>query len=263
MRGIALAGLCTWGWACNGSPGAAVPAAQQAPPGSEQGTSPSGAAKRYKAMTDPEFKDARKRMVATQIMARGVTDARVLDAMGAVPRHMFVSDGLKAEAYDDTPLPIEADQTISQPYIVALMTELAELSPGDRVLEVGTGCGYQAAVLAELGAEVYSIEIVETLARTARARIAKLGYRVEVRHGDGYSGWPEHAPFDAIIVTAAPPQIPEPLREQLKVGGRLVVPVGRGFQDLVVVTRTPDGYERTEIAGVRFVPMTGRAQQSP
>lgn len=261
---IIAAGLCAWACSCNGSPATNTPAVQQArrqEPTPAPGTTRLGTTMLQQAMTDPEYTDARKRMVAGQIEARGVTDTRVLEAMGAVPRHVFVREGLRSEAYDDTPLPIEADQTISQPYIVALMTELAMLAPGERVLEVGTGCGYQAAVLAELGAEVFSIEIVEELATSARKRLAELGYKVEVRHGDGYGGWPDHAPFDAIVVTAAPPQIPMPLQEQLKVGGRLVVPVGRGFQDLVVVTRTADGFERRTVTGVRFVPMTGRAQE--
>jgi protein-L-isoaspartate(D-aspartate) O-methyltransferase len=199
-------------------------------------------------------------MVQEQIEARGVRDARTLEAMRAVPRHAFVPEDQREYAYEDRPLPIEAEQTISQPYIVALMTELADVQPGERVLEVGTGSGYQAAVLAQLGAEVYSIEIVEELARTARARLAAAGYRVEVRHGDGYAGWPEHAPFDAIVVTAAPPRIPPPLEAQLREGGKLVVPVGDQFQELMVVERTATGFERRSHLPVRFVPMTGRAQ---
>ena len=213
-----------------------------------------------RARDDVPLRDARARMVQEQIAARGVTDERVLDAMRQVPRHEFVLPAHRERAYDDTPLPIEAEQTISQPYIVALMSELADIQPGDRVLEVGTGSGYQAAVLAQLGAEVLSIEIVEELARTAKARLQRLGYTVKVRHGDGYAGWPEHAPFDAILVTAAPPSIPPPLEAQLAVGGKLVVPVGEDYQQLVVVERTASGYERRSVAPVRFVPMTGRAQ---
>ena len=211
---------------------------------------------------EPRWGRLRERMVLEQIASRGIRDARVLAAMRSVPRHEFVPRAYRDEAYDDHPLPIEAEQTISQPYIVALMSELAGVSPGERVLEVGTGSGYQAAVLAAMGAEVYSIEIVEELARTAATRLKRLGYaRVEVRYGDGYAGWPEHAPFDAIVVTAAPPKIPEPLKQQLAVGGRLVVPVGDAYQELVVVTRTASGLEERKSIPVRFVPMTGKAQR--
>jgi protein-L-isoaspartate(D-aspartate) O-methyltransferase len=213
-----------------------------------------------RARDDVALRNARARMVQQQIAARGVTDGRVLNAMRQVPRHEFVLPAYRERAYDDTPLPIEADQTISQPYIVALMTELADIQTGERVLEIGTGSGYQAAVLAQLGAEVFSIEILEKLARTAHARLRRLGVAVKVRHGDGYAGWPEHAPFHAILVTAAPPSIPQPLEAQLAVGGKLVVPVGEDYQQLVVVERTADGYERHSVAPVRFVPMTGRAQ---
>jgi protein-L-isoaspartate(D-aspartate) O-methyltransferase len=206
---------------------------------------------------------ARARMVEEQIESRGVRDARVLAAMRAVPRHEFVPEHLRERAHDDRPLRIEAGQTISQPYIVALMTELAQVKPGARVLEVGTGSGYQAAVLAELGAEVYSIEIVRELAETARERLSRLGYRVHLRHGDGYAGWPEHAPFDAIVVTAAPPSIPPPLEAQLTPSGRLVVPVGEGYQKLTVVQRTEQGFSRRSVLPVRFVPMTGKAQDGP
>ena len=202
-------------------------------------------------------------MVSRQIASRGVKDARVLEAMREVPRHRFVPQSQSADAYADRPLPIGHRQTISQPYIVALMTELAAVKPGDTVLEVGTGSGYQAAVLAAMGVKVYSIEIIEALAERAKATLAEVGYakNVEVRHGDGYAGWPEHAPFDAVIVTAAPPAIPQPLKEQLKVGGRLVIPVGKYFQSLVRVTRTKDGFREEEILPVRFVPMTGKAQE--
>jgi protein-L-isoaspartate(D-aspartate) O-methyltransferase len=165
-------------------------------------------------------------------------------------------------AYDDRPLPIGEGQTISQPYIVGLMTELASVRAGARVLEVGTGSGYQAAVLAEMGAEVYTIEIVEPLARTAARTLDAQGYTaVHVRTGDGYDGWPEAAPFDAVIVTAAPPQVPEPLRQQLKEGGRLVVPVGEGDQELQVITRSDGGFSERTVLPVRFVPMTGEAQK--
>jgi protein-L-isoaspartate(D-aspartate) O-methyltransferase len=209
----------------------------------------------------PEQQAARQRMVQLQIVERGVRDERVLAAMRKVPRHAFVLPDRAAEAYEDYPLPIEAGQTISQPFIVAVMSELAQVTPGEKVLEVGTGSGYQAAVLAALGARVYSIEIVEQLAKSAGRRLKQLGYDVQVRHGDGYAGWPEAAPFDAIVVTAAPPEVPAPLRAQLAVGGRLVAPVGEGAQDLLVLTRTADGYDEQKVLPVRFVPMTGKAQE--
>lgn len=204
----------------------------------------------------------RLHMVSRQIEARDVRDPRVLGAMRKVPRHLFVPEAERPHAYDDRPLPIGYRQTISQPYIVALMSELAEVKPGDRVLEVGTGSGYQAAVLAEMGVRVFSIEIVEPLAKRATATLDALGYgtKVKVRAGDGYAGWPAHAPFDAIVVTAAPPKIPEPLKQQLKIGGHLVIPVGDYFQRLKVVTRTKKGFRERSVAPVRFVPMTGKAQ---
>ena len=201
------------------------------------------------------------KMVREQIAERGVKDPRVLDAMQRVPRHEFVGAAYRQLAYEDSPLPIEDGQTISQPYIVALMTELADVQPGEKVLEVGTGSGYQAAVLSALGAQVYTIEIMPGLAQSARAVLERLGYAANVRQGDGYAGWPEHAPFDAIIITAAPPSVPQPLEAQLAVGGRLVVPVGTGVQDLWVWTRTPSGMEKRNVLPVRFVPMTGQAQQ--
>jgi protein-L-isoaspartate(D-aspartate) O-methyltransferase len=205
----------------------------------------------------------RLHMVSRQIEGRGVRDARVLEAMRKVPRHRFVPESQGAYAYEDRPLPIGHRQTISQPYIVALMSELARVKPGDKVLEVGTGSGYQAAVLAEMGVKVFSIEIVEPLAKRAKATLDALGYgkRVTVRHGDGYAGWPEHAPFDAIVVTAAPPKIPEPLKQQLKVGGHLVIPVGKHYQSLLRVTRTKEGFREESVIPVRFVPMTGKAQE--
>lgn len=210
--------------------------------------------------TDPSAR-ARENMVRTQIEAREVRDPRVLAAMRTVPRELFVPESLREMAYADRPLPIGHRQTISQPYIVALMTELAALKPGDRVLEVGTGSGYQAAVLAELGAEVFSIEIIEPLAAQAEETLERLGYTVRVRAGDGYQGWPEQAPFDAVIVTAAPPEVPEPLRQQLRQGGRLIIPVGTHFQELRRITRTASGFREDSILPVRFVPMTGRAQE--
>lgn len=205
---------------------------------------------------------ARERMVREQIEARGVTDARVLAAMRAVPRHELVPEELRGSAYEDRPLPIGYGQTISQPYVVAFMTQALELEPGDRVLEVGTGSGYQAAVLGELAKEVYTIEIVEPLAERAAADLARLGYKnVHVRAGDGYRGWPEHAPFDAIVVTAAPERVPQPLIDQLAVGGRLVLPVGRFIQELVRITREETGLREERLLDVRFVPMTGEAQE--
>jgi protein-L-isoaspartate(D-aspartate) O-methyltransferase len=214
------------------------------------------------AEAEEAFAAARLKMVSTQLEARGVRDPRVLDAMRRVERHRFVPEPLRDHAYEDRPLAIGHDQTISQPYIVAVMTEAARVKPGDRVLEIGTGSGYQAAVLSVLASQVYTIEIVEPLAREAGARLEALGYRnVTVRAGDGYRGWPERAPFDAILVTAAPPEIPQPLLDQLAVGGRLVAPVGEGDQALVLVERTAAGLRRRSIIPVRFVPMTGEAQQ--
>ena len=205
---------------------------------------------------------ARRVMVERQIRARGVKDRRVLAAMLAVKRHLYVPPHLASRAYADHPLPIGKGQTISQPYIVAFMTEALRLKPGARVLEIGTGSGYQAAVLARVARRVYSIEIVPELGRRARKLLGRRGYRnVEVRVGDGYAGWPAKAPFDAVILTAAPPQIPAPLIAQLKVGGVLVAPVGRGAQELVRLTRVSDKkIKRERLLGVRFVPMTGKAQ---
>jgi protein-L-isoaspartate(D-aspartate) O-methyltransferase len=209
-----------------------------------------------------QLAQARERMVRTQIEARGVRDARTLEAMRTVPRHRFVPPALARDAYADHPLPIGHRQTISQPYIVAFMTEALELRGGETVLEVGTGSGYQAAVLAEIAAKVHTIEIVEPLAEEAKALLAELGYHnIEVRSGDGYAGWPEAAPFDAIMVTAAAPRIPEPLEAQLKDGARLVIPVGDDYQNLVVVTRRGDRFEQKRVLPVRFVPMTGQVRE--
>jgi protein-L-isoaspartate(D-aspartate) O-methyltransferase len=215
---------------------------------------------------EDRFAAARARMVTEQIAARGIRDAQVLEAMRAVERHQFVPASERDEAYDDHPLPIGHRQTISQPYIVALMTELAQVGPRSRVLEIGTGSGYQAAVLAKLAKEVWSIEIVEPLARESAERLARLGYRnVTVRAGDGYRGWPEKAPFDAIVVTAGAPHVPPALVEQLKPGGRMVIPLGESSwdQNLVVVHKGKGPREfRTEtIMPVRFVPLT-RGQQN-
>ncbi len=205
---------------------------------------------------------ARDRMVRDQIEARGVRSPRVLAALRAVPRHELVPEEQRPHAYEDRPLRIGHGQTISQPYVVAVMTDELELSGDERVLEVGTGSGYQAALLGKLAREVYSIEIVEPLAERARDDLQRLGYRnVHVRHGDGYQGWPEHAPFDAIVVTAAPDHVPEPLIEQLAVGGRMVIPVGRGVQELLRITRDERGIHEQRLFDVRFVPMTGKAQE--
>jgi protein-L-isoaspartate(D-aspartate) O-methyltransferase len=207
---------------------------------------------------DRAFEQRRSRMVQTQIEERGITDPVLLGAMRRVPRHLFVPEGIVDEAYDDRPLPIGYGQTISQPYIVALMTELAKLKRGDRVLEVGTGSGYQAAVLAEIVDSVWTIEILEPLARSAAERLRKLGYAsVSVRCGDGYAGWAEHAPFDAIIVTAAPEQVPPRLIEQLNEGGRLVIPVGPALevQSLLLVEKQGGEITSRHVEAVRFVPM--------
>jgi protein-L-isoaspartate(D-aspartate) O-methyltransferase len=209
-----------------------------------------------------DFAAARQQMIEG-IRTGGVTDADVLTALNAVPRHLFVPDGERRKAYEDRPLPIGSGQTISAPSIVAIMTSLLDVKRGDRILEVGTGSGYQAAVLARLGAEVYSIEIVKPLGERARRTLTELGYRnLHLRIGDGYAGWPSAAPFDGIIVTAAPPRIPEPLLRQLKTGGKLVIPVGAGFQDLLVLTKRRDGsFDRRKVLPVLFVPMTGEAQR--
>jgi len=205
-----------------------------------------------------DFKTMREKMVETQIKGRGVKDPRVLSAMLKVERHLFVPKELQPSAYTDQPLPIGKGQTISQPYIVALMTELLELKGEEKVLEIGTGSGYQAAILAELVKEVYTIEIIETLATSAKKLLLQMGYQnVRVKAGDGYLGWPEVAPFDAIIITAAPDHIPKPLLEQLKEGGRMVVPVGTYSQVLKKIVKRSGRIETSDIVPVVFVPMTG------
>jgi protein-L-isoaspartate(D-aspartate) O-methyltransferase len=211
---------------------------------------------------DDIFSERRDRMVEGQIEARGVKNKLVLDAVRKVPRHLFVAEGLREVAYTDGPLPIGEEQTISQPYIVALMTELLGLKGGEKVLEIGTGSGYQAAVLAEIAKEVYSIEIICSLAEMAEKRLKEMEYKnITVKCADGYQGWTEHAPFDAVIVTAAPDHIPQPLVDQLKIGGKLVIPVGDLFQELTVLTRTEKGVEKERNIPVRFVPMTGEAEE--
>jgi protein-L-isoaspartate(D-aspartate) O-methyltransferase len=224
-----------------------------------------GGGGRVSTMSQPDdpYRAAREAMVAEQIEARGIRDPAVLAAMRHVPRHRFVPPELAAHAQIDRPLPIGHQQTISQPYIVAAMTEHLAPRRDMRVLEIGTWSGYQAAVLAECVREVYTIEILPELGRQAAALLAELGYEnVHVRIGDGYDGWPEEAPFDAIVVTAAPPKIPQPLLDQLAVGGRLVIPVGEASEaELLVITRTPHGFEQRKAEAVRFVPMTGKAQE--
>lgn len=200
-------------------------------------------------------------MVREQVVMRGITAERVLAAMRKVPREEFVPEELRTLSYDDRPLPIGYDQTISQPFIVAFMTEELQPQPGDRVLEIGTGSGYQAAIMAELVAEVYSIEIIEPLAKMAEATLQRLGYKnVHIKKGDGYKGWPEHAPFDCVIVTCAPDHVPKPLVEQLKEGGRMIIPVGSlGEQDLYLLEKEKGELRQRAVSPVRFVPMTGEA----
>lgn len=206
---------------------------------------------------DETLAQRRRLMVEAQMRSRGIADARVLEAMARVPRHRFIRPQDRDLAYGDYPVDIGLGQTISQPYIVAFMTEALALKPGDRVLEIGTGSGYQTAVLAELAREVYSIEVVPTHADAAAAVLHELGYtNIHLRSGDGYGGWPEAAPFDAVIVTAAPDHLPQPLVDQLKAGGRMVVPVGRGDQELLTLYKDDDGMRVASRLPVRFVPLT-------
>jgi len=214
-----------------------------------------------RAQTRQDIEAARNQMVEEEIIAAGVENKRVIEAMRTTPRHEFVSLNLRKYAYVDMALPIGESQTISPPFVVAFMTEQLDPQPTDKVLEIGTGSGYQAAVLAEIVDHVHTIEIVEPLGERARRDLERLGYdNVTVRVGDGFAGWPEQAPFDAIVVTAAPEEIPPPLIEQLAEGGRLVIPVGDTFQELRVVTKSPTGLVTEDLMPVRFVPMTGRAQ---
>jgi protein-L-isoaspartate(D-aspartate) O-methyltransferase len=220
-----------------------------------------GASCNHAATPVTDFAAQRQRMVTEQLKARGIHDERVLAAMSKVPREEFVPQDSRGSSYTDGPLPIGHDQTISQPYIVALMTEQLRLQPHGRVLEIGTGSGYQAAVLAELLAEVYSIEIVAPLAHTAEATLRRFGYKnVHVKVGDGYKGWPEHAPFDAVIVTCAPEHVPQPLVDQLKEGGRMIIPVGNYLaQELYLLEKANGGMRQSAVLPVRFVPMGGEA----
>ncbi|MCY2952496.1 MAG: protein-L-isoaspartate(D-aspartate) O-methyltransferase [Planctomycetota bacterium] len=235
------------------------PAGPALPPAPLSGTKPSA-----EATENPRHVEARRRMVEEQLRGRDIIDGEVLEVIGRIPRQRFVPKHLQAQAYVDGPLPIGHGQTISQPYIVALMTQAVRPRPESRVLDIGTGSGYQAAVLAELCKEVYSIEIIKPLAESARERLAALGYKnITVRCGDGYKGWPEKAPFDVIVVAAAPDHVPQPLVEQLAPGGRLVIPVGSYFQELVVIEKQKDGTTRREsIAPVMFVPMRGEAEEA-
>lgn len=211
--------------------------------------------------SDDPYAGKRWEMVESQIIARGIRNTAVIQAMLNVPRHEFVPPDLRAGAYDDNPVPVGMGQTISQPYIVALMTELLNPVRGMKVLEVGTGSGYQSAVLAETGCELYTIEIVDDLAKKARLLLEKIGYAdISYRIGDGYQGWEEHAPFDAIIVTAAPGHVPPRLIEQLKAGGRMVIPVGDESQELLLIEKTESGITKKRITAVRFVPMTGESE---
>ncbi|OFW14080.1 MAG: protein-L-isoaspartate O-methyltransferase [Acidobacteria bacterium RIFCSPLOWO2_12_FULL_67_14] len=206
-----------------------------------------------------DWQAERRRMVETQLKARDIRSERVLGAMLTVPRHLFVPEGQRAEAYRDSPLPIGYEQTISQPYIVAFMTQALDVHPDHRVLEIGTGSGYQAAVLGTLSKEVYTIEIVPPLAERARQTLSGLGYRnIDVRTGNGYLGWAEHAPYDRIMVTAAPDEVPTALVEQLKIGGVMVIPVGTLSQELRALRRTTTGVQVLGTLPVRFVPMTGK-----
>lgn len=215
-------------------------------------------------MATAGFYERCQEMVKAQVIMRGITNDNVIAAMRAVPRHLFVPIMMRRLAYDDRPLPIGYYQTISQPYMVALMSEKLAVKPGERVLEVGTGSGYQAAILAQMGMKVYTIEIVEPLARDAEATLKNLGYKdVKVKTGDGFRGWPEFAPFDAVIVTCAPEKVPPPLVEQTREGGRIVIPVGKpGDQKLYVMEKKEGKLEKEAIVPVVFVPMTGEAEKA-
>jgi len=206
-----------------------------------------------------DFEKLRRKMVETQLIPRGIKDKKVIEAFLIVPREKFVSENLKEFAYDDTPLPIGEEQTISQPYIVALMTELLQLKGGEKVLEIGTGSGYQAAVLSEIGCDVYSVERIPSLATRAGKILQQLGYIVKIKIGNGTLGWEEYAPYDGIIVTAAGPKIPQSLLTQLKEGGRIVMPVGNMFtQDLIRITKVKGKFIKENFGGCQFVPLKGK-----
>ena len=211
---------------------------------------------------EKEYSILRNNMVEKQIIGRVIQDPRVIEAMREVPRHLFVPESERRFAYSDRPLAIGYGQFISRSYIIALMTEALGLEGDERVLEIGTGSGYQSAILAEIVKEVYSIEIIEDLANQAKQRLDKLGYEnVHIKVADGYHGWGDFAPFDDILVTAAPDHIPLPLLEQLKVGGKMIIPVGELFQELILLTKTPEGYQEQRIIPVKFEPMTGEAEK--
>ncbi|MCM3900964.1 MAG: protein-L-isoaspartate(D-aspartate) O-methyltransferase [Pyrinomonadaceae bacterium] len=209
-------------------------------------------------VSNEEYAKQRRQLIK-QLRSEGIQNQGVLDALEKVPRHRFVPVSYRHLAYENRPLPIGKDQTISQPFIVGYMTEAAEIAPGEKVLEIGTGSGYQAAVLAELGKEVYTIEIIPELAESARTLLREMGYKnVQVKTGNGYEGWAEHAPFDAIVVTAAPDEVPKALVEQLAVRGKMVIPVGTSFQRMVIITKTESGVVERRTIPVAFVPMTGK-----
>lgn len=214
--------------------------------------------------TDKEtaYSQSRNEMVDSQLIGRGISDKNTIKAMRKVPRHKFVPDYVREMAYSDTPLPIGMGQTISQPYIVAYMTELLKPKKGQKILEIGTGSGYQTAILSEIGCEVYTIEIVEALAVYARKILTDMGYsNIHFKIGDGYQGWEMYSPYDGIIVAAAPSEIPEPLISQLSEKGKMVIPVGDDLQELLLVTKTKDGIKEERMSPVRFVPMRGEAEQ--
>ncbi|MFC2167848.1 protein-L-isoaspartate(D-aspartate) O-methyltransferase [Acidobacteriota bacterium] len=207
-------------------------------------------------MREENFEEKRRRMVGDQIKARGISDIRVLEAMENVPRHEFVQEKIRSHSYNDEPLSIGEGQTISQPYIVAYMTEVLKLENNAKVLEIGTGSGYQTAILAEIVKEVFSVEIIESLSKKSRSILEKLGYiNIQFKVGDGSYGWQEFAPFDAIIVTAAPHIIPPSLKEQLSIGGKLIAPVGDLYQDLMLIQRSHRGFTEKKLLSVRFVPL--------
>jgi protein-L-isoaspartate(D-aspartate) O-methyltransferase len=223
------------------------------------GCAPQSASEQAGPEVSSEAYANQRRQLVEQLRAQGIKNQRVLDALLKVPRHKFVPSSHRHLSYQNRPLPIGQDQTISQPFIVGYMTEAAEIASGEKVLEIGTGSGYQAAVLAELAKVVYTIEIIPELADGARAVLRELGYKnVEVKTGNGYAGWPEHAPFDAIVVTAAPDEIPQALVQQLAVRGKMVVPVGSDFQQMVIITKTESGVIERRTIAVAFVPMTGK-----
>ncbi len=214
------------------------------------------------SILEREFKRLRQKMVEDQLRTRGIEDERVLAAMSKVPRHQFVDSSWEELAYSDRPLPIAHKQTISQPYIVAYMTQAAEITPEKKVLEIGTGCGYQTAILGEIAQCVYSVEIIPQLAEKAALKLSLLGYKnIKVKTGDGYQGWAENAPYDAIIVTAAPERIPQPLIDQLAINGKMVIPVGKDVQDIIVLTKNESGILGERTIPVCFVPMRKKAPE--